>query len=454
MAWSEVSPGKFQRRIGENEAFIKLVGDSGHALDREHWAINATATIHANEEWEEDVAGALNRAWKTLRFQQPSIAAITVDENTLEYNVPDVSTLKQWSQETFHVIRGKNADEFILGIAPNGLATLTHFPDSGEVLLHTAHWRSDGIGILHLIDVLLELTSRSPADVQEPDTLAWGEEVSRLTLPVEVVANMPTEPTPAVKKIAQEYTETFYPAADATGIPFKCDLTTLPGGTRFIRASLSKDETTLVVTGCKKLGLSVTAAVHASIATANYFLASADAKKKHYTSTVRFALRPYLSEPYSTRASGSCILTTGWMKTVPASNHWIEYAKAYDEVYRKGLSKEFIEAHRQYALNLGDLIRNMPQGGPPPSDVDISSLGIAEHYVQRSYGGLSRGLEVRSLSVGVESLTRQGVVFLWTFRDQLNFNLVYNEAFHDQKQMTSFLHFLEERLFLGLSAHS
>ena len=45
MAWSEVSPGRFQRRIGENEAFIKFVGDSGHALGREHWAINAIAAI-------------------------------------------------------------------------------------------------------------------------------------------------------------------------------------------------------------------------------------------------------------------------------------------------------------------------------------------------------------------------------------------------------------------------
>ena len=385
--------------------------------------------------------------------QQPSIAAIAVGDTTLEYNVPDVSTLKQWSQETFHVVKGKNAAEFILEIAPNGLATLAYFPDSSEILLHTAHWRSDGIGVLHLIDVLLELTSQPPTAIQEPDTLAWEEETSRLALPVEMVAKIPTEPTPAIRELAREYTETFYPAADAVGISFTGDLATLPGGTRSIRTALSEAETSLVVTACKKLGLSVTAAVHASVAMANYFLAPVDAKNKHYTSTVRFALRPYLSEPYSTRASGSCILTTGWMKTVPASKYWIEYAEAYDEVYREGLSKEFVEAHRQYALNPGDLIRNMPQGGPPPSDVDISSLGIAGNYVQRSYSSLTRGLEVRSLSVGVESLTRQGVVFVWTFRDQLNFNLIYNEAFHDQKQVTSFLHFLKERLFLGLGAH-
>lgn len=35
MPWTEVAPGKIQRPIGENETFIKLVGDSARPLHRE-----------------------------------------------------------------------------------------------------------------------------------------------------------------------------------------------------------------------------------------------------------------------------------------------------------------------------------------------------------------------------------------------------------------------------------
>ena len=45
MPWSEIAPGRFERVIGENELFIKLVGDRGHAAGREHWAINSIASF-------------------------------------------------------------------------------------------------------------------------------------------------------------------------------------------------------------------------------------------------------------------------------------------------------------------------------------------------------------------------------------------------------------------------
>ena len=75
------------------------------------------------------------------------------------------------------------------------------------------------------------------------------------------------------------------------------------------------------------------------------------------TSTIRFSLRPYLPEPYNSPAYASGLYTTGWMKAVPASASWDETARAYNEEYRNGLSAEFVEAHRAYAVRLGELSR-------------------------------------------------------------------------------------------------
>ena len=449
MVWSEVAKGKFQRRIGENETFIKLLGDPGHALGREHWAINAIASIEPTGEWRlKDLETTFASAWCHLRFQQPSIASAAVDDKTLEYIVPEASALDEWTRETFHVVHDQDADQLASTIKPDAFAELWFLPDSGQILLHNSHWRTDGIGSLHLINALLELAVRSP--LPDAKSLAWGEETSRLALPIEDAANIPVDLTPAIKDRAEELFKSFHLVAGAVGIPHSGRPQTVPGGTKSARATLSSEETAAVVARCKELGLSVTSAVHASVAAANYALADADTKQKHYTSTIRFTLRPYLPEPYSTSAHGSVIYTIGWMTAVPALSSWLENARTYNEEYRKRPDRGYLNAHRQYASQLCDLVRNMPQDAPSPSDVDISSIGVIEKYMKRTYGDEQKGVEVRSVSIGLEMLSPQGVVFLSTFRDQLQFHLIYNEAFHDTSQMQEFVQVLRGSLFQGL----
>ena len=445
MRWSEVAPGRFQRAIGENELFIKLVGDPGHQIGREHWAINSIASFTATGSLTEDnVPSLFLKAWTTLRFHHPSIAVQAIDDESLVYTVPDTAALDQWATETFHVVENKTADDLIHDIkpSPSFYATLTYLPKCNEILCHTAHWRTDGVGILLLIDAFFDLIT-GPA-LPDPNTLLWGQETARLAPSIEDAANIPIASTNVIKTISQKCVETFYPAADAVGIPFKGGATTSPGGTRSSRLVFSTSETDFIVSQCKVKGFSVTSATHASIAATNHALASTDKKERYYTSTVRFSLRPYLPKPYSTPAYASGLYTTGWMKTVPASASWTENAQAYDGEYRKGLNRDFIDSHREYARGLCNLIRNMPpHQDNPPSDVDISSLGVAESLVQRVKGTQERGMEIQSVSVGVEVLTRQCVCFVWTFRDRLNLNLVYNESFHDAEDMASFLQTLK-----------
>ena len=449
MPWSEVAPRTFERAIGENELFIKLIGDSGHTLGREHWALNSIASFKSLGSLQnEDLSTVFLDAWKVLRFHHPSIAVKAANDSSLVYNVPDAAALHRWAIETFQVIENKTADELIPNLKPNFSAILTYLPKSNEILGHTAHWRTDGVGVLLLIDLFLEVAT--DPTLPDPNTLMWGQETARLAPAIEDAADIPIAPTDAIKTLSQKYVETFYQAAGAVGIPYKKEAT-VPGGTRSSRLIFSQSETSLVASQCKAKGFSVTSAVHASVAATNYALASLEIKNKHYTSTVRFSFRPYLPKPYSTPAYASALYTTGWMKTVPASASWIENAKAYNDEYRKGLNKDFINSHRQYALGLSDLIRNMPQPQEPPSDVDISSVGIAESFIGRVKGTQDRGVEVQSVSVGVEILTKQCVCLVWTFRDQLNLNMVYNESFHDERDTALFLQTLKEIILKELA---
>ena len=450
MPWSGIAPGSFQRAIGENELFIKSIGDPGHHIGREHWAINSIASFTLTGSLvKEDLPSLFLKVWKNLRFNHPSIAIYTVGDQSFIYTVPDSALLNQWAAETFLVVENKTADDLIPDLKPSLYATLTYLPKSNEILGHTPHWRTDGVGVLLLIDAFFDLVAK-PA-LPEPHTLSWGRETARLAPAIEDAANLPIAPTDAIKSMSQKLIETFYQTAGAVGIPYRGEDTTIPSGTRSSRYSFSPSDTKIIIHQCKAKGISVTSAVHASIAATNYALASVEKRNRHYTSTVRFSLRPYLPEPYFTRAYASGLYTTGWMKTVPASASWIDNAKAYNDEYLEGLSKEYIHSHREYALSLGTLIRNMPQPQEPPSDVDISSIGVAESLIERVKGTQDRGVEIQSVSVGVEILTRQCVCFVWTFRDRLNLNLVYNESFHDEKDTALFLQTLKEIMLKELA---
>ncbi|KAI0021213.1 hypothetical protein F4780DRAFT_738563 [Xylariomycetidae sp. FL0641] len=459
MTWHETEQkGVFSRPIGENERFIKLVGDAGLPLNREHWAINSVATVVPTGSFASastDLAAHFRRAWAHLRFQHPSLAAkVAPDNENLVYKVPaDGAELDAWVSETYSVATdADSADDVIPTFQPTPYARLVYIPRSGQLLGHTTHWRTDGIGVLLLLDALLAIAS-GPSPLGDPATLAWGSETERLAPCVEDAASMPKESTPELKERATALVATFGHAVGALGIPYLGDATTLPAGTRRAAVQLSAATTAKVVAACKARDVSVTAAAHASVAGANRALAdAAAAKDRHYTSTIRYELRRYLPAPYSTPAFAAGLYTTGWMKRVEAQASWAERLRDYQAEYRKGISREFLDAHREYAAQLGAMLRSLP---PPaadalPSDMDISSVGDAEKRIRRSYGTPDAGFEVTAVDVGVEVLTRQGTTFVWTFRDQLNISAVYNEAFHSADQMDQFVKTVASQLLEGL----
>lgn len=445
MSWTEISPGHFQRPIGENETFIKKIGDPGHALGHEHWAINADATI-APRPTEHHVKN-FERAWKAFRFVHPSIAAVA-SETVIDYTVPDSEALDNWAAETF-VVHDDNTtrEDIAAGMKPTPFVVLHLFLKTGDVLLHTSHWRSDGIGVLHLLNDYMKLAASE--DVKDPASLAWGQEGSRLAPSIEEAAGIALEANDKITAEAEKWVKTFHGAAGAVGVDCPAAKETVPAGTRTARSNFPETTSDAIVKACKARKISVTSAVHAAIASTNWAFAPADGKSKHYTSTIRAALRPYLPEKFHGPAYAAALYTSGYMHSIPAGHSFQENAEQINSLYRQGLSVEFLEAHRQYALNVIDMIKSTPPDAPAPSDVDISSVGIVDNVITPVQGAF----EVTSVSVGVEVLTRQMVCFVWTFRGKLSMNLVYNEAFYPPGVPVAFLEEVKRTLTRELEVH-
>ncbi|KAJ5585306.1 uncharacterized protein N7459_005106 [Penicillium hispanicum] len=467
MPWTtaEHPPNTFTRPLGPNEVFLKLVSDPGHPLGREHWAVNYTATFSTRGAFaalsgSPDFLPTLIRySWLHLRFQHPSLAAHPDSFNSnLIYTVPDsADALGEWASQTFTVeADAQSADEVIATIAPAADAQLYYIPQSSELLLHTAHWRTDGVGGLLLLGQLLDLmvshaNTLLSEKLPEPfDSFHWGSEVARLATPIEEAANTPLAATSEQKAIANEAVGTFALVPGALGVPYIGDVSTVPSGTRAAELTFSPTTTSAAVSAAKARGFKITAAVHASLAAVNFRRAIAEHRGRHYTSTIRYTLRPYLPEPYSTPAAAAALYTSGWMVRADASATWEENVRMYRAEYEKGISSEYLQAHREYASALVEVLQNLPTPTEPPSDIDISSMGIMEKYLKREYGTSKGGFSITHTGLGTEIISRQGVVYMWTFRDQLTLRLVYNEAFHTPAQMTEFVHDIKAELLKQL----
>lgn len=455
MPWEEVKPGLWRRPLGDNEKFIKFIGDRAHQMGREHWSVTAGAQFTLNKalapsELESKCLGA----WRSLRFDHPSIAC-TADGDELSYLVVPEDSVTSWAKETLVVHDcGATADDITAALKPTRYTTAHLLPGEGRVLIHFAHWRTDGYGALQLVNAFLDNLCR--AATGEDRTLPWGEEVRRLTPSIEEVLGLPLEATPDILDATRNCMKTLGYTKGAVGVALTGGTHTAaaPAGTRSARLSLNKIDTAAVLDACRARSISLVSAVHASCAALTRLEAAPDHRHKHYASTMRFSLRPHLPRPYCTAGSAAALYTGGYMARAEASQPWLVTAQQYERAYRTGITAEFLQCRRQYAVQvLRVLQQNPPPPDPPQSEVDISSVGDAEELVfpQHAHGGTV--LDVQDVSIGVETLTRQTYCFVWTFRGRLELGLVYNEAYYAPERAVRMVQTLRDILIaeLGLA---
>ena len=456
MPWTEAKPGLWHRPIGENEKFIKFIGDRAHQIGREHWSVTAGATFTLNKALApSELSRQCFKAWCALRFDHPSIAC-TAEGDKLTYLVLPAESVTSWAKETFTVHElGESADDVIAALKPSRYITAHLLPGEKRVLLHAAHWRTDGYGALQLVHAFLDQLCR--IDSGDDTALPWGDEVQRLTPSIEEVLDLPVTATPDIIDATRELMRTLTYTRDAVGVALIGDTHAAPAGTRSASLRLAEPLTRAVLQACSARNISLVSAVHASCAALTYLEASLKHREKHYTSTMRFSLRPHLPKPYCTADFAAALYTGGYMFRVPASQSWLANAMQYEEEYNAGVTTDFLRSRRQYAIEVLDILQKaVPPPDTPQSEVDISSVGDAEALVSSRRMYDETVLEVQDVSIGVETLTRQTYCFLWTFRGSLELNLVYNEAYYEPDRAAKMVRRLGDVLMteLGLACRS
>ncbi|WQF77142.1 Putative chloramphenicol acetyltransferase-like domain superfamily [Colletotrichum destructivum] len=244
----------------------------------------------------------LCEAWKALRFEHPMIAVeLGHDRQSLLYvsTVDQESSMEEWLAETFIVDAGEQrpAGAVFAELRPPRLMELRFLPNTGELLLRSSHWRIDGAGCSLLMDRFFDIMAS-----ERTASPTWGEEISRLPPALEDALQLPSEASPRHQKWGQEWISDFGAASPSVGLPCRPNPGRNPGNPGRELLILSEEDTATLVSACKTIGITVTAALHAAVILQTRKMAPAEIRSNNFMDVLMCDLRSYLPEPYITSA--------------------------------------------------------------------------------------------------------------------------------------------------------
>ena len=440
-------------------------------LKKEHWAVHCVCSINYKPQIPNDttieIGKKLRDSWKKLAVEYPGLTVRPVGF-TKHYAELDEAVLEDWASETFFVEDDISADEIIADREPKELVTLYYQPRDSEVILLSQHWRTDALGCCMLLDRFFDLVA-SGSD-QSPTT----KRTPSLSPCLEVAAGASPEEDAEIQACAREHIDAFHAkAVNAGGLPFEGDAVRPPARTKHHDLIFSASDTQRIVQACKDHRISVSAAIHVALARTYFSFGKkndSEKKKAGYTTVMAVNMRPYLQNPYNEPAHACQTYVVSITPTVPYPSVFVDAARTLTSEYRSWYTDKFRRSlcwlfkyhieklfpppppHTSPNPTRERIADAAPPPPKPPSGVTLSSLGIVEQRLKGRYG--DNCVTVDRFRFGVSVMTRQTLLYAWTFRGQLTLSLDYNEAYYSQQMVEEVLLRLKTHLVGGLDVAS
>lgn len=427
MSWVEVSQGEWRRGLGGLEKTYRFISQMFNHTGKEHWGLYAVCTVEPRVGW--DMVAGLQEGWKSLRHEFPGLA-VKPDGYEAVYSAATPEAVEDWVRETFIIERDINADDIIAEYPLRDLPALYIFPKKSEVMLLTSHWRVDAIGCCMLLKRLLSLATGQGN--QRAQGIDIGEEIKRLSPPMEDAAGSPHDTTAEINATTKQVTSNFaQKARNSIGIAYNGTNVTPPGPAASQSVVLSPQSTDRLVKACRQREISVSAAVYAALGSCIMDLRS-EKGDSEYSTILAVNMRPFLPPPYDGVDQACQTYVSSITPTMYRGENFQKNTESLTAYFRTWHTPEFNMALRQiYARASSALINMPPPAGPPsnpPHGITLSSLGVIDKYMTPSRDD---GIQVASFRFGVSMLTRQMILYVWTFRGRLSLSINYNVAYYD-----------------------
>ena len=403
----------------------------------------------------DDIPKYLGRAWIETRFRQPG-AACTADRDQAVkiYSVPDDRVLEDWLASSFHVLtHAVDASSTFPG-EPIDSAQLYWLPQSSEVVFRAPHWLVDGMGIVSFWDTFFTLIEEAGEDTGEIPRFAWGEEVRRLGPTMDEIWGYDVEqPTSRTRKAASDLISSWEASLPSIGLPSKSGSDGLPRNCVQIQMKLDRPTTVKIVSACKKRNVSMTAAVEAAFILGHVIHADPSLKDRPFLGVHNFNTRPDLPEPYSTSSFALNMYYFSWTFILPLPTTFEEASRQVHEHYRMISKGDDRHHYRESAGQVCRLMASVPlspeYGNPPPTNAIPSSLGNMDHRIRHEY---ARGRwQIETFDLASDLCGGQAEMFWYTFRGEMRFSYVFNEAVCERRDVEGLLGSIRETLVDELS---
>lgn len=438
MAWTETEPGTFVQDMGNLEKVYRKLSQAFKSFNREHWGLYCVCGVEFGPNLSPEARpGALRNGWIALRAEYPGLSVIPNDTAKV-FKAPDAQghAIEKWADETFVVETARDADSILAEYEPRDLPCLYYLPASSEIVFLVSHWRTDALGVLMLLDRLFTLVSSNP----DVESIVWRNDVENISPSLEDAGGSAVTGTPEMEKYAKDFINHHHQVAlHAGGLPYRGDDKTPPTNPSRHGIAFTEASTAALIHACKKRNISVTAAVHAALGDTVFSLDPVQGRTQ-YAAVMSVNMRPYLPSPYSTKSHACQTYVAGMTPAVNRDSSFLEKTRTLTDFYRNAYSDKFMQALRLISgTHAKALFTPRPADAPPPkppSSVSLSSLGVIEKHL---VGGYGNEIGVKSFRFGVTMMTRQLLLYLWTFKGQLNLSGNYNEAYHDAASTDDFL---------------
>ncbi|KAJ5784179.1 uncharacterized protein N7503_009391 [Penicillium pulvis] len=457
MAWEEVSAGYYERPFDSLEIFYRVIADAGTPLNKQHYLISSALKFKS-------LPGVqtLQNAWKVLRQRYPQIAAtVKEDGSRFCYKVPTLEELEAWETESFIVDNGSSANEKYENEPPSSKFLLFVLPEKRELLFRMPHWRIDGIGLMDLQNIFLQILANGV-----PETIHFdGSEAKNLHLSLDEAAGVPTTMTEATSKAADEELAYFTDNQPSINIPTLPNV--IPTTPRRLEVKFSADATKRVISACKARNFSVTTAIHAALVVATlpfaehgFDPATRGQGGGKYTGFNAIDLRKYLSPPYNGPAAAASIYHTG----LPISVN-LDLCKGFDAIsasmskdYKRKLNKD--EPRNLFRFMSEYVGKVLIALGAQPEDPlraaahpELSSIGIINDHVLAKHEGPATTVEVEDWWIAIECINRLLLTNVWTWNDEMVLSANWNAAFYEDEFVSRFLNEWKEVVLESLGAN-
>jgi hypothetical protein len=408
-------------------------------LGKEHWGVHTVCSLSAGNGI---TALSVRNAWTCLAVEFPGLMVKPVGF-TKEIGALLEKNLEDWLDETFFLSKDSTVDQIIQSAGPTrDLPALYFLPQSLELVFISQHWRTDALGCCMLLDRFFEHLAARTLSIE-----LLAHQKPRISPSFEQAAGASFDVNPEVQKYAKDTIASFHAkAVQSGGLPYEGDNKTLPGDTQHLELSLSTTQTASIVKVCRSKSISVSAAIHTGLAHTYFSFASSDAEKQAgYTTVMAVNARPHLQEPYNTPSHACQTYVASITPTVRLASDFVSAARDLTHEYKSWCTPQLLQSlcwaykyHRD-ALSAGPPAK-------PPSGVTLSSLGVVEKFLKAEYGDI----KVKKFRFGVSMMTRQTLLYAWTFRGQLTLSLDYNEAYYSKEVAQEVLERVRRYICIGL----